>query len=73
MPILVAVRRSCRKGGGSDRQRDTVALDLTSSTANVYGKATRSRTHNRRRVLVKIVRATCSGFFFLINKICIKS
>ena len=34
-------------------------LRLTTSTANVYGKATRTRTRNRRRFLVKIVRATC--------------
>ena len=32
---------------------------MTTSTANVYGKALRSRTRNRIRFLVKIVRATC--------------
>ena len=37
-------------------------LRLTTSTANVYGKATRSRTRNRRRFLVKIVRATCRPY-----------
>ena len=35
-------------------------LRLTTSTANVYGKATRTR--NRRRFLVKIVRATCRPY-----------
>ena len=37
-------------------------LRLTTSTANVYGKATRTRTRNRRRFLVKIVRATCRPY-----------
>ena len=37
-------------------------LRLTTSTANVYGKATRTRTRNRRRFLVKIVWATCRPY-----------
>ena len=37
-------------------------LRLTTSTANVYGKATRTRTRNRRRFLVKIVWASCRPY-----------
>ena len=37
-------------------------LRLTTSTANVYGKATRTRTRNRIRFLVKIVWATCRPY-----------